>query len=87
MGAGMSSEDLVNKWTARRDDWNRFKVQVDGVSVCDERLGDIAPLLTASGNTKVTLRKAAQVTRGGLTGPRQLNARASALAFECKYNR
>lgn len=58
----MRSVDLVSKWTAKREDWSRFKAQVDGVAVCDELLEDIAAVIATSQNTVLTLRKAAEVS-------------------------
>jgi hypothetical protein len=58
----MRSEDLISKWTARREDWSRVKAQVDGVLVCDELLSDILALLTAGKAALLTLRQAAEVS-------------------------
>jgi hypothetical protein len=55
----MTSHDLVAKWTSRRQEWVRFRAQVDGGAICDELLSDFGAFLTASQSTLLTLRQAA----------------------------
>lgn len=57
----MSIADLVARWTARRDEFGRLRVHVDGVAIADEVLADLRALDQAATVEPVTLREAARI--------------------------
>ena len=54
--------EVIARWQARRDEMDRFRSLVDGVSLCDEVLADLTLLAEAEGAELLTLTEAARVS-------------------------
>lgn len=58
----MTRDQLFAKWRARRDEWRRLGVQVEGGAICDELLADVAAVFTAEGDKLLTLTEASRIS-------------------------
>lgn len=54
----MTRDELLARWQARRADWKRFGVQVEGAVLADEVLADLALLEQSEGNEILSLAAA-----------------------------
>ena len=57
-----SLHDLLAKWEARKQDWQRLGVQVCGAAVSDEILADLQAVTRANALEALTLREAAMLS-------------------------
>ena len=55
-------DDLRTKWRARRDEFARFRVTVDGATLCDELLEDLDDAIRANDDELLTLGEAARLS-------------------------
>ncbi|MBA3342897.1 MAG: hypothetical protein H0T48_13815 [Gemmatimonadaceae bacterium] len=58
----MSPDEIRERWIARREEFQRFHVQVDGAALVDELLEDLKQLAAATGAIALTLRQASERT-------------------------
>lgn len=56
----MTRAQILERWTARRDEWRRLRAQVDGGAIADEVLADLEAM--DAGDGIVTLREASRRT-------------------------
>lgn len=54
----MTRADLIQRWSARLDEWRRLRVQVDGAAVAGEILDDLRALVDED---TVTLSEASRI--------------------------
>src|SRR4051812_5177497 len=54
----MTRDELLARWQARRADWKRFGVQVEGTVLADEVLADLALLEKSEGDEILSLAAA-----------------------------
>jgi hypothetical protein len=57
-----SMNELLAKWVARQQDWQRLGVQVNGAAVADEILADLHAVMGANALEPLTLREAAMLS-------------------------
>ena len=55
-------KELEERWLARRDEFQRLRVSVDGVSLCDEVIADLERLRQEREEKKLTLSDAATLS-------------------------
>lgn len=55
-----STSEIRDRWLARREEWRRLRVQVDGASLVDEVLADFEILATEHGDALLSLTEAAR---------------------------
>ena len=58
----MTLSELVERWSARRDEWTRLGIQLSGAAVADEILTDLAELVRQGRAESVLLADAAQLS-------------------------
>jgi hypothetical protein len=54
--------DVVDQWAIRRDEMKRLKASVDAATICEEFLSDLEEILRASGETRLSLGEAAEMS-------------------------
>jgi hypothetical protein len=55
-------KEVEDRWVARRDEFQRLRVSVDGVSLCDEVIADLERLREERDTKKLTLSEAATLS-------------------------
>jgi len=58
----MTREDLRAKWTARRAEWEKLGVVVNGARMCEEFIADFENVLTSHDEAVVNTNEAAAMT-------------------------
>lgn len=58
----MTREQLFDRWRARRDEWQRLGVRVEGAAICDEVLADFQAVFTSEGDELLTLTEASRIS-------------------------
>ena len=58
----MCLSELVAKWSARRDEYRRLSVMIDGARLCEEVLEDLGLLIETQGETVLSLSGAAELS-------------------------
>lgn len=58
----MTRDQLFARWRARRDEWRRLGVRVEGAAICDEILADFQAVFTSEGEQPLTLTEASRMS-------------------------
>jgi hypothetical protein len=58
----MTLEQLFDRWRARREEWRRLGVRVEGAAICDEVLADVEAVFTSEGQQLLTLTEASRIS-------------------------
>src|SRR5688572_23117786 len=58
----MTPTEIIDRWTARRDELRRLNASVDGAALCDELLADLKSVAADPAQKPVTVRQAAQLS-------------------------
>src|SRR2546425_5190523 len=58
----MTREELVARWRARGDEYNRVDAYVNGAKVCNDILADLEQLSNDEDSAEVTLQEAAELS-------------------------
>jgi hypothetical protein len=58
----MTRDQLFARWRARRDEWRRLGVHVEGAAICDEVLADFQAVFTSEGQELLTLTEASRMS-------------------------
>lgn len=58
----MTPSQLIARWQARREEWQRLGAQVDGARLCEEVLADFESVLAQEDDVALTLTEAAELS-------------------------
>ena len=58
----MTPSQLIARWQARREEWQRLGAQVDGARLCEEVIADFESVLAQEGDVSLTLTEAAELS-------------------------
>lgn len=56
----MTPREILDRWAARRDEWARLHVQVDGAALAGEVIADIEAVVQERGAVALNLQEAAR---------------------------